>query len=101
MTVENKFVKYKNVYHGVLTECSSQSFGIQLADFSAGIINGYLRKHLLSRGKYEFACEMFEKNILPHLRSHANGTVMGYGIREVPKNTSVRDVLSPLFIKPI
>lgn len=53
MMVEGDFVKYENVYHGVLTECSSQSAGIQLADYAVGIMNSYLRKHLMSRGDYE------------------------------------------------
>lgn len=43
IAVKGDFIKYKNIYSGVLTECSSQSAGIQLADFAAGIMNGYLR----------------------------------------------------------
>lgn len=59
MMVEGDFVKYENVYHGVLTECSSQSTGIQLADYAVGIMNCYLRKHLMSRGDYTFATDLY------------------------------------------
>lgn len=97
MMVEGDFVKYENVYHGVLTECSSQSAGIQLADYAVGIMNGYLRKHLMSRGDYTFATDLYTEFVLPHLRKHANGTVVGYGVREVPSDSSIRQVLMPLF----
>ena len=97
ITVKGDFIKYKNIYSGVLTESSSQSAGIQLADFAAGIMNGYLRGALLSRGRYEFATDLCNKYIFPHLRHHADGRIMGYGIREVPSDTSIRTKLLPLF----
>lgn len=97
MMVEGDFVKYKNVYHGVLTECSSQSVGIQLADYAVGIMNGYLRKHLMSRGDYTFATDLYAEFISPNLRKHANGTIVGYGVREVPRDSSIRQVLIQLF----
>ena len=97
IAVKGDFIKYKNIYSGVLTECSSQSAGIQLADFAAGIMNGYLRGALLSRGKYEFATDLFNEFILPHLRHHADGRIMGYGIREVPSDASIRTKLTSLF----
>ncbi len=97
MMVEGDFVKYENVYHGVLTECSSQSAGIQLADYAVGTMNGYLRKHLMSRGDYTFAENLYTEFVMPHLRKHPNGTVTGYGVREVPRDSTVRHVLIPLF----
>lgn len=97
MMVDGDFVKYENVYHGVLTECSSQSTGIQLADYAVGIMNCYLRKHLMSRGDYTFATDLYTEFVLPHLRKHANGTIVGYGVREVPSDSSIRQVLIPLF----
>lgn len=97
MMVEGDFVKYKNVYHGVLTECSSQSVGIQLADYAVGIVNGYLRKHLMSRGNYTFATDLYAEFISPNLRKHANGMIVGYGVREVPRDSSIRQVLIQLF----
>jgi len=97
IAVKGDFIKYKNIYSGVLTECSSQSAGIQLADFAAGIMNGYLRGALLSRGKYEFATDLFNKFVLPNLRRHPEGRIMGYGVREVPSDTEIRNKLSSLF----
>lgn len=97
LTVEGDFVKYKNVYHGVLTESSALSGGIQLADFSAGVVNGYLRGALLSRGQYTFATDLYRDYIAPRLRHHSQGRIIGYGIREVPKSQEIRSLLIPLF----
>ena len=97
IAVTGDLIKYKNIYSGVLTENSSQSPGIQLADFAAGIMNGYLRGALLSRGKYEFATDLFNKFIRPNLRSHPDGRIMGYGVREVPSDAGIRGTLTPLF----
>ena len=97
ITVTGDFIKYKNIYSGVLTESSSQSAGIQIADFAAGIMNGYLRGSLLSRGKYKFATDLFDEFVLPHLRHHPDGRIMGYGIREVPSDTNIRTKLTSLF----
>lgn len=97
IAVKGDFIKYKKFYSGVLTECSSQSAGIQLADFAAGIMNGYLRGALLCRGKYEFATDLFNEFVLPNLRHHPDGRIMGYGVREVPSNTEIRNKLSSLF----
>lgn len=97
IAVTGDFIKYKNIYSGVLTESSSQSAGIQIADFAAGIMNGYLRGALLSRGKYEFATSLFDEFVLPHLRHHPDGRIMGYGIREVPSDANIRTKLTSLF----
>ena len=98
MTVEGDFIKkYNSIYHGVLTECSSQSYGIQLADFAAGIMNGYLRGAIYDKGNYTFATDLCKEFILPNLRHHACGGVMGFGIREVPSKQSIRDTLKPYF----
>ena len=60
-------------------------------------MNCYLRKHLMSRGDYTFATDLYNEFVLPHLRKHANGTIVGYGVREVPSDSSIRQVLIPLF----
>lgn len=97
IAVTGDLIKYKNIYSGVLTESSSQSAGIQLADFAAGIMNGYLRGALLSRGKYEFATDLYKEFVAPRLRKHADGRILGYGIREVPSDSTIRAKLQPLF----
>lgn len=97
IAVTGDFVKYKNIYAGVLTESSSQSPGVQLADFAAGIFNGYLRGALLSRGSYEYATDLFKEFVAPHLRHHKDGRIMGYGVREVPSDATIRAKLLPLF----
>lgn len=97
IAVTGDFIKYKNIYSGVLTESSSQSAGIQIADFAAGILNGYLRGALLSRGKYEFATDLFNEFVLPHPRHHPDSHIMGYGVREVPSDTNIRTKLTSLF----
>lgn len=101
ITVKGDFIKYRNIYSGVLTESSAQSAGIQFADFAAGVINGYLRGALLSRGKYEYATDLFNEFVLPYLRKHSDGRILGYGVREVPKDTTTRNTLVPLFEKEI
>lgn len=97
IAVIGDLVNYKNIYSGVLVESSSQSPGIQLADFAAGVMNGYLRGALLSRGKYEYATKLFGEFIRPKLRCHADGRIMGYGVREVPSDSEIRARLTPLF----
>lgn len=97
IAVKGDFIKYKNIYFDILTECSSQSAVIQFADFSAGVMKGYLKRALLSRGKYEFATDLFNEFVLPHLRHHADGCIMDYGIREVPSDTAIRTKLAALF----
>lgn len=97
IAVTGDLIKYKNIYSGVLTESSSQSPGIQLADFAAGIMNGYLRGALLSRGKYEFATDLYKEFVAPRLRKHADGRIMGYGVREVPSDSNIRTRFIPLF----
>lgn len=67
------------------------------SDVIRGIMNCYLRKHLMSRGDYTFATDLYTEFVLPHLRKHANGTIVGYGVREVPSDSSIRQVLIPLF----
>lgn len=97
LAVDGDFVKYGNIYNGVLTECSSQSIGIQLADYAVGVMNGYLRKCFLSKGNYEFADRLYQNYIKPFLRASTFGEIMGYGVREVPHNTRIRQMLIPIF----
>lgn len=96
-TVKGDFVKYKNIYHGVLTECSLYSPGIQLADYAAGIMNGYLHRNILSPGNYQFATDLYDEFINPRVRHHAIGTICGYGVIDIPKKTSFRQQLKDIF----
>lgn len=97
LAVDGDYVKYGNIYNGILTECSSHSVGIQLADYAAGAMNGYLRRCFLSRGSYEFANGMYTDYLKPYLRKSHDGRIMGYGIREVPSHSEIRRKLESQF----
>lgn len=96
-TMHGDFVKYKNLYQGVLTENSLYSPGIQLADYAAGVMNGYLRGKIVSPGNYQFATNLFSDYIISRIRSHSNGTIVGYGVIDVPKKTPFREKLETVF----
>lgn len=96
-TVNGDFVDYKNLYQGVLTENSLYSPGIQLADYAAGVMNGYLRRKILSPENYEFAKDMFEEFIQPNLRCHYTGEIVGYGVVDVPRIAQFRTQLNEIF----
>lgn len=96
-TIHGDFVKYKNLYQGVLTENSLYSPGIQLADYTAGVMNGYLRGKIVSPGNYQFATNLFSDYIISRIRSHSNGTIVGYGVIDVPKKTPFREKLETVF----
>ena len=96
-TVLGDFVNYKNLYHGILVENSLYSLGIQLADYAAGIMNGFLRGKLVRQGKYKFATDLYNEYIKPRLRSHSNGTIVGYGVVDVPRRTAFRNQLETIF----
>jgi len=91
------FVKYKNLYQGVLIENSLYSPGIQLADYVAGIMNVYLRRQLLKPDVYKFAFDMYAGYIEPKMRKHSNGTIVGYGVIDIPKKTPFRKQLEDVF----
>lgn len=96
-TVHGDFVEYKNLYQGVLTENSLYSPGIQLSDYAAGVMNGYLRGKIVSPGKYQFATDLYEEFIKPRLRCHSNGTIVGYGVIDIPKRTTFRGKIETVF----
>ncbi|MCH5353499.1 MAG: DUF3800 domain-containing protein [Acutalibacter sp.] len=97
-TVNGDFIRnYDNVYHSVLTECSNQSTGIQLADYAAGVMYGYLRKSFIAPQNYTFAADMYTAYIAGKVRHDATGNVMGFGIREVPSRPTYRQTLAPFF----
>ncbi len=101
VTIKGDFVKYKNLYQGVLIENSLYSPGIQLADYVAGIMNGYLRRNILSPGNFQFATDLYNEFISPKLRHHALGNICGYGVIDIPKKTPFRAQLEQVFDKTI
>lgn len=78
------FIKdYAHIKDSLVVENSHQSVGIQLADFVAGSFYGLLKG-------YEQSKLIFNNNIRNKLRNK-DGSVWGYGLREVPKNSDVRE----------
>ena len=96
-TMQGDFVQYKHLYQGVLIENSLYSPGIQLADYAAGVMNGYLRGKIVSPGNFQFASDLFEEYIKPRLRCHFSGAVVGYGVIDIPKRTPFRGQLESVF----
>lgn len=96
-TINGDFVKYQNLYQGVLTENSLYCPGIQLADYAAGILNGYLRGKIVQPGNYQFATDIYEEFIRPRLRKKYNGTVVGFGIVDIPITEAFREKLTSIF----
>lgn len=97
-TVNGDFIRnYENVYHSILTESSNQSAGIQLADYAVGAMYGYLRRSFIAPDNYAFATDMYNDYIYRKLRHSAMGSIMGYGIREVPEHSTLRQNLAALF----
>lgn len=96
-SVNGDFVKYNNLYHGVLVENSLYSPGIQLADYAAGILNGYLKGKIVSPGKYHFATNLYEEFIKPHLRRKYNRPIVGYGVISIPCRSQFRSKLEAIF----
>ena len=90
-------INYGNVYHSILTECSNQSAGIQLADYVAGAMYGYLRRSFIAPDNYAFATDLYKDYIAGKIRHNASGNVMGFGVREVPSHTTYRQKLAPFF----
>lgn len=88
LTETGDFIKkYSNVYHGVVTENSAQSAGVQLADFAAGILNCYLRRCLYQKDNFEFANDLYGQYIKQNLRKNEHGgSIIGYGIRPIPNS---------------
>jgi hypothetical protein len=78
--------KYKHIKDSCSFELSHHSFGIQIADYTAGIINGSLRG-------FEASLELFNRYLAGLIRRSEKGEVFGYGICEVPKDAAVRSIL--------
>lgn len=97
-TVNGDFIRnYENVYHSILTECSNQSAGIQLADYVAGAMYGYLRRSFIDPDNYSFAADLYKDYIAGKIRRNAVGNVMGFGVREVLSYMTYLQKLAPFF----
>lgn len=81
----------------MLTENSLYSPGIQLANYAAGVMNGYLRGVIISPGKYQFATDLYNDYISPRLRRGQLGEAVGYGVINIPKGPSFRQKLNEIF----
>jgi len=81
---QGDFIKdYSHIKDSIAFELSHHSFGVQLADYCAGILDGCLKN-------YEKSIELFKNQIWDKIRSH-NGDVWGYGILEIPKREENRE----------
>ncbi len=77
--------KYPQVKDSLNFEFFPQSFGSQLADYYAGVINGCLRL-------YPQSIDLFRHQVWPKLVKE-NNQALGSGIREIPENKKNRAFL--------
>jgi|ERR1043166_3658293 hypothetical protein len=84
--------KYQHIVDSLNLVYSHHSIGIQLADFIAGCFCGFLRG-------FPESIRLFKTYLSPLLRVGPNGQVLGYGVREVPRNqifrAKLRENLTP------
>jgi hypothetical protein len=84
---DGDFIKrYRHILDCLNLVYSHQSVGIQIADFIAGCFSGFLRG-------YPEGVRLFKKYVGPILRTGRNGQIVGYGVREVPKEEMFRSEL--------
>lgn len=78
------FIKnYSHIKDSLNFEFSHHSAGIQLADLIAGCFAGMLRG-------FSKSAEFFHEKVKPYLRKSPNDQILGYGIREVPRDDNFR-----------
>ena len=79
--------KYSHIKDSISLELSHHSFGIQIADYTSGSFNGFLRD-------YEFSTRLFHSHLYGLLRRElGTNEILGFGIREVPRNQQFRSQL--------
>jgi hypothetical protein len=79
---------YKSIKDSLNIENSHHSVGIQIADYVSGAFSSILKASIdidYSRG-----VRMFFNSVYPNLRHSWNGSIQGYGIREVPRSVPTR-----------
>jgi len=81
---QDRFIKeFRHIKDCILFEDSSESYAMQLADYAAGIMYGFLRNFAYSK-------QLFTNVIYRLIRKNRKGNCIGYGIIDVPSNSSVR-----------
>lgn len=83
--------KYKFIKDSLNIENSHHSVGIQIADYISGSFSSILKSSI--NNDYTCGVKMFYNSVHPNLRRGISGEIQGYGIREVPSNTSTRNWL--------
>jgi hypothetical protein len=86
---KDEYINYKHIKDSLNLEYSHHSVGLQIADFISGCTIGWLKN-------FENSNELFKKYIFPNLRKNIDGEILGYGIREVPKNEILRNNLQTM-----
>jgi len=81
---------YRHIKDSLNFENSHQSVGVQLADYIAGCFSGFLKG-------YTRSVEMFCEEVAPHLRTSQGDDPFGYGIREVPRENNVRNIIRNIY----
>ena len=78
--------KYKHIKDSLSFELSHHSFGIQLADYCVGVFNSALKG-------FSKSTDIFRTILWQFVRKGFDGSFMGYGVVEIPKNQKVRQIL--------
>lgn len=79
--------KYKHIFDSVNIVYSHHSVGVQIADFVAGVFNGFMRG-------FEKSSDIFKDTIYNKLCTSNDGKIIGIGIVDVPKIKKHREDLS-------
>jgi len=89
-SMDSYISKFKHLKDTMSVEISSHSFGIQMADYAAGIFSGFLRDFKDSKS-------LFNKYIRPKLRRNPLGKeIIGYGIKDTPRCYELRKQLDTI-----
>lgn len=81
--------KYSHIKDSLNIENSHHSVGIQIADYISGSFSALVKSN--NQGNYDRGVKMFFDSVYPNLRKGWRGQIQGYGIREVPSNSGIRN----------
>lgn len=82
--------RYEHIMDSMSFLHSHQCCGLQMVDFIAGAVMGFLRG-------YEFSKSNFALSIYERLRRGRDDKLLGYGIVDVPKRAHIRQHLQKIF----